>query len=84
MARFSKPQTLDERLIDYVDATYRGLSEENEFAALNVIANATFTLSGKEVDATSITPTQLQDTLQEADGVEANVATEYQAIEFRL
>ncbi len=75
---------LDEGLIDYVDASYGGPSDENAFAALNVIANPTFTLSGQEVDATTITPALLEDTLQEADGVEANVATGYHAIEFLL
>jgi len=75
---------LDEGLIDYVDASYGGPSDENAFAALNVIANPTFTLSGEEIDATTITPALLEDTLQEADGVEANVATGYHAIEFLL
>jgi putative iron-regulated protein len=75
---------LDEGLIDYVDASYGGPSDENEFAALNVIANPMFTLSGTEVDATAITPDLLENTLQEADGVEANVATGYHAIEFLL
>ncbi len=75
---------LDEGLIDYVDVSYGGPSDENELAALNVIANPTFMLSGQEVDATSITPALLEDTLQEADGVEANVATGYHAIEFLL
>ncbi|EBA04039.1 lipoprotein, putative [Rhodobacterales bacterium HTCC2150] len=58
---------LDEGLIDYVDASYGGPSDENAFAALNVIANPTFTLSGQDIDATSITPALLEDTLQEAD-----------------
>ncbi|WP_425037471.1 imelysin family protein [Primorskyibacter sp. S187A] len=75
---------LDEGLIDYVDASYGGPSDENAFAALNVIANPTFTLSGQDIDATTITPALLEDTLQEADGVEANVATGYHAIEFLL
>lgn len=75
---------LDEGLIDYVDASYGGPSDENEFAALNVIANPTFTLSGTEIDATTITPEFLEGELHEADGVEANVATGYHAIEFLL
>lgn len=75
---------LDEGLIDYVDTTYGGATDENAAAALNVIANPVFTLSGTEVDATEITPALLSDTLQEADGVEANVATGYHAIEFLL
>jgi putative iron-regulated protein len=75
---------LDEGLIDYVDATYGGATDENEFAVLNVVAYPSFTLSGEEVDASAITPALLQDTLQEADGVEANVATGYHAVEFLL
>lgn len=75
---------LDEGLIDYVDASYGGPSDENEFAVLNVVANASFTLSGQTVDATHITTALLEDTLQEAEGVEANVATGYHAIEFLL
>ena len=75
---------LDEGLIDYVDASYGGPTDENEFAALNVVANATFTLSGEDIDATDITPAFLEGQLHEADGVESNVATGYHAVEFLL
>lgn len=75
---------LDEGLIDYVDAAYGGPSDENALAALNVIANPSFDLSGKTIDTSAITPALLSDTLHEADGVEANVATGYHAIEFLL
>ena len=75
---------LDEGLIDYVDASYGGATDENPYAALNVIANPSLTLSGGEIDAAEITPALLQDTLQEADAIEANVATGYHAIEFLL
>jgi putative iron-regulated protein len=75
---------LDEGLIDYVDTSYAGPTDENAFAALNVIANPTFTLSGIEIDARVITPELLEGTLHEADGIEANVATGYHAIEFLL
>lgn len=75
---------LDEGLIDYVDAAYGGASDENGLKALNVIANPQFTLSGTEIDAGQITPDLLSDTLHEADGVEANVASGYHAIEFLL
>ena len=75
---------LDEGLIDYVDASYGGPTDENEAAALNVIANTSFTLSGANIDISTITPALLEDTLHEADGVEANVATGYHAIEFLL
>jgi putative iron-regulated protein len=75
---------LDEGLIDYVDASYGGPTDENEFAALNVIANPSFELSGETIDASEITPALLGETLHEADGIEANVATGYHAIEFLL
>ncbi len=75
---------LDEGLIDYVDASYGGPTDENAAAALNVVANPEFTLSGETFDASDITPELLAETLHEADGVEANVATGYHAIEFLL
>lgn len=75
---------LDEGLIDYVDASYGGPNDENALAALNVVANPAFELSGKTIDTSTITPALLADTLHEADGVEANVATGYHAIEFLL
>ncbi len=74
---------LDEGLIDYVDPSY-GKSEENDLATLNVIATPKFTISGVEVDASTITPELISGTLQEAGGVEANVASGYHAIEFLL
>lgn len=74
---------LDEGLIDYVAAA-TAVNEENTQASLNVIATPVFTLSGTEVDATTITPALIADTLHEADGIEANVASGYHAIEFLL
>jgi putative iron-regulated protein len=73
---------LDEGLIDYTAADYG--NEENALASLDVIATPTFTLSGTEIDATTITPALIRDTLHEADGIEANVASGYHAIEFLL
>ena len=75
---------LDEGLIDYVDASYGGPTDENELAALNVIASPQLTIAGSEVDATEITPDLIADTLNEADGIETNVARGYHAIEFLL
>ncbi|EAU44014.1 imelysin family protein [Salipiger bermudensis] len=75
---------LDEGLIDYVDDSYGGATDENEYAALNIIANPSVTLAGQEVDASEITPTLIADTLNEADGIETNVARGYHAIEFLL
>jgi len=75
---------LDEGLIDYVDPTLYGESnEENNFYRANVIANATLNVGGRSLDTSTISPTFLQQ-LHEIDGVEANVATGYHAIEFLL
>jgi len=75
---------LDEGLIDYVDASYGGATDENAYAALNVVANPKLSLSGTMIDATEITPALLEGSLHEADAVESNVATGYHAIEFLL
>lgn len=74
---------LDEGLIDYVAAD-TATNEENALAGLNVIATPKFTLSGAEIDATAITPALISEALHEADGIEANVASGYHAIEFLL
>ncbi len=73
---------LDEGLIDYTSGDYG--NEENALATLNVIATPKFTLSGTEIDASTITPDLISGTLHEADGIEANVASGYHAIEFML
>lgn len=75
---------LDEGLIDYVDASYGTEADENALYTVNIIANAALTVNGAKVDATTITPALLQETLHEAEDVEANVATGYHAIEFLL
>jgi putative iron-regulated protein len=75
---------LDEGLIDYVDASYGSESDENGLYTANVIANPKISIDGKEVDASEITPEFLASTLQEAGGIESNVATGYHAIEFLL
>ena len=75
---------LDEGLIDYVDASYGSESDSNGLYVANVIANPKITIDGVELDASEITPALLQDSLQEAAGVESNVATGYHAIEFLL
>lgn len=74
---------LDEGLIDYVDASY-GQSEENPLFTLNIIANPSFTLSGADIDASALTADFISGTLHEVDGIEANVASGYHAIEFLL
>jgi putative iron-regulated protein len=74
---------LDEGLIDYVEEG-SAVNEENALAGLNVVATPKFTLSGTEIDATNITPELIGGTLHEADGIEANVASGYHAIEFML
>ena len=75
---------LDEGLIDYVSEEYEGPTDENEYAALNIIATPQATIAGQEVDASEITPELIADTLNEADGIETNVARGYHAIEFLL
>ncbi|MCB1476325.1 MAG: peptidase [Rhodobiaceae bacterium] len=75
---------LDEGLIDYVDASYGTESDQNSLYTANVIANPSLMIDGEKVDASRITPDFLQNTLQEAGGIEANVATGYHAIEFML
>lgn len=75
---------LDEGLIDYVAEVYGTESEENELYAADVIKNVSLSLGGKKIDTSKITKELLADTLQEAGGVEANVATGYHAIEFLL
>lgn len=76
---------LDEGLIDYVDAgSYGDTSDSNALYRANVIANKTIRIGKKQVDASKITKKLLADTLHEAGGVEANVATGYHAVEFLL
>ncbi|MDY8108972.1 imelysin family protein [Fulvimarina sp. 2208YS6-2-32] len=75
---------LDEGLIDYVAPAYGTGSDSNALYTANVIASDEITIGGESVDVTTITPALLQDKLQEAGGVEANVATGYHAVEFLL
>ena len=66
---------LDEGLIDYVDASYGSESDSNGLYVANVIANPSILIDGEPLDTTNITPELLQDNLQEAAGVESNVAS---------
>ena len=75
---------LDEGLIDYVASSYGTESAENELYTANVIANKSLTIGGKKLDTSKITKELLADKLQEAGGIEANVATGYHAVEFLL
>lgn len=75
---------LDEGLIDYVASSYGTESPENDLYVANVIANTTLTIGGKKLDTSKITAELLAEALQEAGGVEANVATGYHAVEFLL
>jgi putative iron-regulated protein len=75
---------LDEGLLDYVASSYGTESPENEFYVANVIANTSLTIGGKKLDTSKITKELLSEELQEAGGVEANVATGYHAVEFLL
>ncbi|MDP2119363.1 MAG: imelysin family protein [Hoeflea sp.] len=75
---------LDEGLIDYVDPSYGTESDENVLFTANVIANPKIEINGAMIDAGKITPELIAGTLQEAGGIEANVASGYHAIEFLL
>ncbi len=75
---------LDEGLIDYVSQEYVDQSPANDLYVANVIANPSIKIAGEPVDASKITKELLSDKLQEAGGVESNVATGYHAIEFLL
>ncbi|MCZ2722319.1 peptidase [Marinomonas sp. 15G1-11] len=76
---------LDEGLIDYVDTSaYGEESDVNSLYSANIIANKTLTIGGSTLDASKITPELIAEHLHEADGVEANVASGYHAIEFLL
>ncbi|CAN7307504.1 imelysin family protein [Mesorhizobium sp. LjNodule214] len=75
---------LDEGLIDYVAKSYGTESDTNSLYTAIVIANKEIEINGKKVDASKLSPEFLSGTLQEAGGVEANVATGYHAIEFLL
>ncbi|MEM6406026.1 MAG: imelysin family protein [Pseudomonadota bacterium] len=75
---------LDEGLIDYVDASYGTDSDENSLYTANVIANTSLLVDGRRLDTSKITPELIANQLQEAGGIEANVASGYHAIEFLL
>ncbi len=76
---------LDEGLIDYVDVSkYGETSEENPLYRANVIANRKLEVGKTRIDASRITKALIADRLQEAAGVEANVAAGYHAVEFLL
>ncbi len=75
---------LDEGLIDYVAEVYGTSSPENELYVANVIKNVSLRLGGKTLDTSKLTKALLADDLQEAGGIEANVATGYHAVEFLL
>src|SRR5882757_2666401 len=75
---------LDEGLIDYVAKSYGTESDANSLYTANVIANKEIEINGKKVDASNLTPEFLSGTLQQAGGIEANVATGYHAVEFLL
>lgn len=75
---------LDEGLIDYTASSYGAESDFNYFYSANVIANEILDSGGFTVDAGEISPQLLAEDLHELDGVEANVATGYHAIEFLL
>ena len=74
---------LDEGLIDYVDASYGKISEDNPFYTANIIGTKQIKVAGQLINASIINGDLLR-TFQEIDEVESNVATGYHAIEFLL
>lgn len=74
---------VDEGLIDYVAPAYGTSSDQNPFYAANIIANPHLNVGGQAIDASSIDKPLLR-RLQQAEGVQTNVATGYHAIEFLL
>jgi putative iron-regulated protein len=75
---------LDEGLIDYVDKSYGTERRERALYGQRDRQPEDRDRRRSKVDATAITPDFLQNTLQEAGDIEANVATGYHAIEFLL
>ena len=75
---------LDEGLIDYVDASYGGSSDENDLYLANVINSRNININGTMINVSNITPDLIGNTLHEAEEVESNVASGYHAIEFLL
>jgi putative iron-regulated protein len=74
---------MDEGLIDYVAPAYGATSEQNPYYALNIVANPKVRVGGRDIDAAVVDKALLR-RLQQAEGVETNVATGYHAIEFLL
>ncbi|MBT9292585.1 imelysin family protein [Prosthecodimorpha staleyi] len=76
---------LDEGLIDYVDTSVYGeSSDENPLFRANVVGSTSVRIGKTKVDVRKITKKLLSEKLQEAGGVEANVATGWHAVEFLL
>jgi putative iron-regulated protein len=73
---------LDEGLIDYVATS--GQDSDNPLFTANIVANRLLKIDGNDVDLSRITAELLQETLHEAGGLRANVATGWHAIEFLL
>jgi putative iron-regulated protein len=73
---------LDEGLIDYVEGD--APTDENPEAALNVIASPTIRIGEAEIDASRLDAAFIAGTLDQAEGIETNVATGYHAVEFLL
>ena len=74
---------MDEGLIDYVAPSYGAQSDQNPLYALNIIARDRIRIGSKEIDVRTIDEALLK-RLQQAEGVQTNVATGYHAIEFLL
>lgn len=74
---------IDEGLLDYVAGPYADIGADNPWYTANVVANPAPLVAGKPFDAAAIDASLLR-RLQEADGIESNVATGWHAVEFFL
>ena len=75
---------LDEGLIDYVDASYGGATDENPYADAQRHRQPELHASAGEVDAAEITPALLERHAAGGRRDRGNVATGYHAVEFLL
>ena len=75
---------LDEGLIDYTDKKFYGdSSDENPLYTANIIASTKIRVGKETIDVSTLTPKLLRE-LNQAGGVESNVASGWHAIEFLL
>ena len=75
---------IDEGFIDYVDVSYGKHSEGNPLSTANIVSSERISIDGRQVDISALDTELLAGLLQEAGGIETNIATGYHAVEFLL